>query len=118
MTSALSPYTTLFRSIVHQRLLSGQAHRVLVVVPTSLQHQWLVEMLRRFNLNFTLLDEERCQAMNSLDDIDPALLPDDEEIIIDEADDNPFEDAQLVICALDFLTDNRSEERRVGNTGA
>jgi ATP-dependent helicase HepA len=92
--------------IVHQRLISGQARRVLVVVPTSLQHQWLVEMLRRFNLNFTLLDEERCQAMNALDDIDPALLPDDEEIIIDESDDNPFETAQLIICALDFLTDN------------
>ncbi|MDQ2075495.1 RNA polymerase-associated protein RapA [Marinimicrobium sp. ABcell2] len=92
--------------ILHQRLISGQAHRVLVVVPDSLQHQWLVEMLRRFNLNFTLLDEERCQAMNDLDDIDPSLLPEDEEIIIDESDDNPFETAQLIICALDFLTDN------------
>ena len=103
--------------IVHQRLLSGQAHRVLVVVPTSLQHQWLVEMLRRFNLSFTLLDEERCQAMNSLDDIDPALLPDDEEIIIDEADDNPFEDAQLVICALDFLTDNPTRYQQALDAG-
>ncbi len=92
--------------ILHQRLISGRASRALVVVPDNLQHQWLVEMLRRFNLSFTLLNEERCQAMHGLDDIDPALLPDDEEIVIDEADDNPFEAAQLVICALDFLTDS------------
>lgn len=91
--------------ILHQRLISGRAHRALVVVPHNLQHQWLVEMLRRFNLNFTLLDEERCRAMNGLEDIDPALLPDDDEIVVDEADDNPFETAQLVICSLDFLTD-------------
>src|SRR5690625_6093121 len=55
--------------------------------------------------------------MNSLDDIDPALLPDDEEIIIDEADDNPFEDAQLVICALDFLTDNPTRYQQALDAG-
>lgn len=92
--------------ILHQRLISGRASRALVVVPDNLQHQWLVEMLRRFNLGFTLLNEERCQAMHGLEDIDPGLLPEDEEIYIDEADDNPFEAAQLVICSLDFLTDS------------
>src|SRR5690625_6241512 len=55
--------------------------------------------------------------MNSLDDIDPALLPDEEEIIIDEADDNPFEDAQLVICALDFLTDNPTRYQQALDAG-
>lgn len=92
--------------ILHQRLISGRANRALVVVPDNLQHQWLVEMLRRFNLSFTLLNEERCQAMHGLDDIDPSLLPEGEEIVIDEADDNPFEAAQLIICSLDFLTDS------------
>ncbi|RBM86712.1 hypothetical protein DAA03_29755, partial [Klebsiella pneumoniae] len=35
------------------------AERVLIVVPETLQHQWLVEMLRRFNLRFSLFDDER-----------------------------------------------------------
>ncbi len=38
--------------IIHQQLLTGRASRVLVLVPPSLLHQWLVEMLRRFNLHF------------------------------------------------------------------
>ena len=33
--------------ILHQQLLSGAAERVLIIVPETLQHQWLVEMLRR-----------------------------------------------------------------------
>ena len=38
--------------ILHQQLLTERARRVLIVVPESLVHQWLVEMLRRFNLMF------------------------------------------------------------------
>ena len=38
--------------IIHQRLINGLSKRVLVIVPESLLHQWLVEMLRRFNLRF------------------------------------------------------------------
>lgn len=45
--------------ILHQQLLSGAAERVLIIVPETLQHQWLVEMLRRFNLRFALFDDER-----------------------------------------------------------
>jgi ATP-dependent helicase HepA len=37
--------------ILHHQLLTGRARRVLIVVPESLVHQWLVEMLRRFNGN-------------------------------------------------------------------
>lgn len=29
--------------ILHQQLLSGAAERVLIIVPETLQHQWLVE---------------------------------------------------------------------------
>jgi len=74
--------------ILHQQLITGAANRVLIVVPDSLVHQWLVEMSRRFNLQFTILDEERCAA---LDEAEPG---------------NPFETAQCVLCALSFLTDN------------
>ena len=70
--------------VIHQQLLSGRAHRVLILVPDSLQYQWLVEMLRRFNLMFSLFDEERC-AESEHDAI------------------NPFDTEQLVICSLDWL---------------
>lgn len=75
--------------ILHQQLVTGAANRVLIVVPDSLVHQWLVEMSRRFNLQFTILDEERCQA---LDEAEPG---------------NPFDTAQCVLCALSFLTENK-----------
>lgn len=77
--------------IIHQQLVKGLSERVLICVPETLAHQWLVEMLRRFNLQFTLLDEERVMGMQ------------ESEI------DNPFEDAQLILCSLSFLTEN--EER-------
>ena len=71
--------------ILHQQLLTGRAARVLIVVPENLQHQWLVEMLRRFNLKFAIFDEERCA-----------------EAFADSA--NVFETEQLVLTSLEFLT--------------
>jgi ATP-dependent helicase HepA len=78
--------------ILHQQLLSGRAERVLIVVPDSLVHQWLVEMLRRFNLHFTILDEETCAAIEEVDEDDVSA-----EI------ENPFESAQLVLTSLSLL---------------
>ncbi|MBE0365309.1 ATP-dependent helicase HepA [Pseudoalteromonas ulvae UL12] len=71
--------------IIHQQLIAGRASRILIVVPENLQHQWLVEMLRRFNLKFSIFDEERCT-----------------EAYADS--DNPFETEQLVLVSLEFLT--------------
>ncbi len=69
---------------------SGAAERVLIIVPETLQHQWLVEMLRRFNLRFALFDDERyAEAGRDLF--------------------NPFDTEQLVICSLDFA--RRSKQR-------
>ncbi|WP_286238236.1 RNA polymerase-associated protein RapA [Neptuniibacter halophilus] len=68
--------------ILHQQLVLGLARRVLIVVPDSLIHQWLVEMLRRFNLLFTILDEGRCV----------------------DAEGNPFESAQLVLSPLSLFS--------------
>ncbi|MEQ9898859.1 RNA polymerase-associated protein RapA [Pectobacterium punjabense] len=73
--------------IIHQQLLAGRASRVLIIVPETLQHQWLVEMLRRFNLLFSLFDDER-YAEAKLDSS------------------NPFETEQLVICSLGFVQRN------------
>ncbi|REF26958.1 ATP-dependent helicase HepA [Xenorhabdus cabanillasii] len=74
--------------IIHQQLMAGRAERVLIIVPDSLQHQWLVEMLRRFNLRFSLFDDDRyAEALHDSD--------------------NPFETEQLVICSLDFVRRNK-----------
>ncbi|MCH8105598.1 MAG: RNA polymerase-associated protein RapA [Proteobacteria bacterium] len=80
--------------IMHQLLLTERANRILIVVPENLLHQWLVEMLRRFNLVFSVFDEERCEAM---------LNPDDDSL---SDTDNPFHSEQLIICSLDFLVAN------------
>ncbi|MDX1303465.1 RNA polymerase-associated protein RapA [Photobacterium sp.] len=74
--------------IIHQQILSGRAERILILVPETLQHQWLVEMMRRFNLHFSIFDEERCV-----------------EAYADAS--NPFETAQYVLCSLDFLRKSR-----------
>ena len=86
--------------IVHQQLLCGRAKRVLIIVPDSLVHQWLVEMLRRFNLHFTILDEETCVAIETGGDEDA----DAEETSDGEAE-NPFDSAQLVLAGLSLLVD-------------
>ena len=76
--------------IVHHQLLTERAGRVLIVVPENLVHQWLVEMLRRFNLFFSIFDEQRCRAIEH----------GQEEV-------NPFHSEQLVLCSLEFLSGNR-----------
>ncbi|MCW8906620.1 MAG: RNA polymerase-associated protein RapA [Sedimenticola sp.] len=85
--------------ILHAQLLTGRAQRALIVVPAPLLHQWLVELLRRFNLHFSLLDEARCHA------------------IVDSGEnDNPFLSAQLVLCSLDLLTESadRLQQAKAG----
>ena len=42
--------------ISHRKGLLGRANRILIIFPENLQHQWLVEMRRRFNLEVTLYD--------------------------------------------------------------
>jgi ATP-dependent helicase HepA len=88
--------------ILHQQLISGSSQRVLIVVPDSLLHQWLVEMLRRFNLRFTIVDQP------DGDDAQVDEKPDEEGDEDHEvaADDNPFEDSQLVLCTLSYLCNN------------
>jgi len=72
--------------ILHHQLLTGRAGRVLILVPEALVHQWLVELLRRFNLRFSLLDEERCAAIQETDQAN-----------------NPFHAEQLVLCSLNLF---------------
>ena len=80
---------------LHRLHLTGRADRVLILVPDPLVHQWFVELLRRFNLLFSLFDEERCAAIQAGD---PEV--------------NPFLDSQLVLVSAPFLggSPKRSEQ--------
>ncbi|MDD2130057.1 RNA polymerase-associated protein RapA [Pseudomonas sp. 17391] len=75
--------------VIHRQLLTGRASRVLILVPENLQHQWLVEMRRRFNLQVALFDAER---------------------FIESDASNPFEDAQLALVALEWLVDDEKAQ--------
>ncbi len=48
--------------IISRQLASGLARRVLIIVPENLVHQWFVELLRRFNLAFSIFDAARMQS--------------------------------------------------------
>ncbi|WP_445004699.1 RNA polymerase-associated protein RapA [Halomonas mongoliensis] len=71
--------------ILHRLLLTGRAERALILVPASLCHQWLVELLRRFALEVTLLDEQQSLA---------------------HGDTNPFEAGQIILASQDWLFAN------------
>ena len=71
--------------ILHRMLLTGRAERALILVPASLTHQWLVELLRRFALKVTLLDEQQSLA---------------------QAETNPFESGQLILASQEWLFNN------------
>ncbi|MDT0595418.1 RNA polymerase-associated protein RapA [Glaciecola petra] len=74
--------------IIHMQLITGRAHRVLIVVPDSLVHQWLVEMLRRVNLAFSVFDDERIEAVK-------------------ESGENPFDQEQLILCSQSFISQHK-----------
>jgi ATP-dependent helicase HepA len=77
--------------ILHRLLLNGRVERALILVPDSLTHQWLVELLRRFSLNVSLLDETQSQAHGSA---------------------NPFESAQLVLASQGWLFTNPQRQEQ------
>lgn len=81
--------------ILSQQLASGRASRALILVPDSLIHQWLVEMLRRFNLAFSLFDGDR---LNDLE--------------IDSA----FESEQLILCPFSLMA--QDEDARLSALSA
>ncbi|MGR8947260.1 MAG: RNA polymerase-associated protein RapA, partial [Gammaproteobacteria bacterium] len=77
--------------ILHQQLLSGHVRRALIVMPETLIHQWLIEMLRRFNLQFSIVGDD-------------AFEPSPEGTPVEE---NPFEASQLVLCSLSSLVNSQ-----------
>ena len=83
--------------ILHRLILTGRAQRALILVPDSLVHQWFVELLRRFNLRFSIYDEARCDSIESGPEGDGA---------------NPFLESQLVLCPLSLLADDLRRGRQ------
>ncbi len=77
--------------ILNHRVLTGRSGRTLVIVPEPLLHQWLVEMLRRFNLKFSLFDEQRC---------------------LEFPHENPFLTAQLILCSPQLFTENPQRQQQ------
>ncbi|KAA8735594.1 RNA polymerase-associated protein RapA [Acinetobacter qingfengensis] len=75
--------------IIHQQLKTGRSERVLILVPDSLQYQWMIEMRRRFNLQFSLFDLTRTAAIR---EHDPYL--------------NPFLTEQRIIASIDLMLDH------------
>ncbi len=75
--------------IIHQQLTTGKAERVLVLVPDSLQYQWMIELRRRFNLEFAIFDLVRTAAIAEHD-----------------PEQNPFLTEQLIVASVDLLLDH------------
>lgn len=67
--------------IIHRLLLQQRISRVLIVVPDHLLHQWLVEMIRRFNLRFTIVNRIGLEEQPEI-----------------------FTDSQLFLCPLSLAT--------------
>ena len=74
--------------IWHALKSRGRLTRTLIIVPETLKHQWLIEMKRRFNHLFTLVDEGYIKGLFVNDDDDRP---------------NPFTIANDLICSIDFL---------------
>lgn len=75
--------------IIHQQLITGKSERILILVPDSLQYQWMIELRRRFNLEFAIFDLVRTAAIA---EHDPEL--------------NPFLTEQCIIASVDLLLDH------------
>ena len=86
--------------VLHRQLLTGICSRVLILLPESLTHQWFLELWRRFNLVFSLFDEERCRSVAS-----------------NAPNGNPFLDNTTIICSIDFLVGHPSRAQQVIDAG-
>ncbi|WP_066801224.1 RNA polymerase-associated protein RapA [Moraxella oblonga] len=75
--------------IVHQQLITGKAKRVLILVPDSLQYQWMIELKRRFNLDFAIFDLVRTASIKE-----------------HNPNQNVFDTEHLIIASIDLLLDH------------
>ena len=86
--------------IIARQIASGRAGRVLVLVPETLVYQWFVELLRRFNLSFSIYDAERVEAIE-----------------LNSDGRNPFQDDELVITDSAFLVSSPERAKQLVTAG-
>lgn len=86
--------------IIHQQLQTGRSERILILVPDSLQYQWMIEMRRRFNLQFSLFDLTRTASIKEHDE-----------------DANPFLTEQCIIASIDLLLDHEDLKQQALDAG-
>jgi ATP-dependent helicase HepA len=86
--------------IFHRMYVTGQIARVLVVAPSQLVHQWLVELYRRFNHMFTVIDEDLFRSEEKGDQTV-----------------NPFANRQTMICSVDFLSTSARRVKQAADAG-
>ncbi len=91
--------------ILHRLLAIGLVERALIIVPDALVHQWLVEMLRKFNLHCSLVTEDWLKVIQNNDTIN-----DDS-----KEKENVFGDNQLIIASLDVITENSKIQKQMLN---
>lgn len=92
--------------IIHHQLQTSRSFRILVIVPHALTFQWFIELIRRFNLKFTILDEERCRQIES----DNASGNENDEEQESMRISNPFDAQQSMLCSTNLFLNN---ERRL-----
>lgn len=68
--------------ILHRLIVSGRVSQVLIIVPESMVHVWFVELLRKFNLLFSIVEN-----------------PDEEESEV-----NPFSSASQLLIGMNYLS--------------
>lgn len=70
--------------ILHSLVQKGRVDRVLIVTPSSLNYQWFLEMYRKFNLSFSVINENTSAE--------------------DRETENAFDENNYVITSLELLT--------------
>lgn len=76
--------------IWHALKARGRVSRTLIIVPETLKHQWMIEMKRRFNQLFTLVDEGYVRGLFI-------------GVSKDETKPNPFMQSNDIIVSIEFL---------------
>ena len=83
--------------ILNRLLLTDRIHRVLILVPNALVHQWFIELYRRFHLSFRIMDDEHWRSFSTKKREDGGSLV------------NPFLEDQLFICDLEWMMSGEGE---------
>ena len=87
--------------IWHTLHIRNRITRTLILLPESLKNQWVVEMKRRFNQVFTLVDAAFLKSIQDTSDRDSI-----DDISKVHMKINPFLAANNIICTMEFLMQN------------